>query len=326
MIKNKFSFGAIKDTADERDFIASTVKQQNVNVPIKYTVPYAEEIPVYNQGSVGSCVAHACATALALAYRQKGILFDFSRGFIYGNRSITDYRGVGMSPREALKHLNHEGDVEYKDFPYNLEVPTIFDKVKEDKDKLYTLAKEHIIKNYYRVYTETEIKTALINTGAVIVYVPVYDNFSPNLIENGEDPYDSAHEMCVIGWDETGWIVRNSWGANWGNNGNGHIAYTYQQLDFWALTPVDIEPPVEEDTEETNENQPIIEEEIDNNENNNDDVIEDDTDIEEETDTDNKDELLLHDKRFIGFVEAIKTIIRNLFNKLRSIFSGNNRP
>lgn len=359
--KENFTFGAIKDKVDNRDFIASTVNQSTkVNIPIKFTVPYAEEIPVYNQGSTGSCVAHACATALALAYRQKGIIIDFSRGFIYGNRSEDDYQGIGMRPREALKHLNHEGDVEYKEFPFNFEVPLIYKRLERDKDRLFSLAKEHVIENYYRVYSAFDIKTALMRTGAVIVYVPVYDNFSDDLRENGNDPYDSAHEMCLIGWDETGWIVRNSWGDTWGNNGNGHIAYTYAQMEFWALTPIEIK----DDTEEYTNTEEQIDNTDDNTDDDSDDNTDDDSDNKDEEELDETDEeeelkddsdendsdtdeeelnetdeeedindnqnytdnsdLLIDDKRLIQFISIIKSIIKNIINKLRSIFSGNN--
>ncbi len=412
MTDNRY-FGAIKDPIDNRDFVASTVaSKQKIEIPETYIVPHLDEIPVYNQGGTGSCVAHALATALALGYAQKGIQIDFSRGFIYGNRSEDDYQGSGMIPREALKHLNHEGDVHYSDFIYNFEVPLIFKKFQKEKERLLPIAKDYVIANYYKVTTQTEIKTALMTTGAVVVYCPVYGDFTDDLKAEWRSSYDYAHEVCLVGWDETGWIIRNSWGDSWGNKGNGHVDYKYAYweeynlslLDFWAITPIFEEDTTIEDEEDTDANEDIKEDEpiedeepieedivIDDDSSDDDlkeDIKEDDTDVEEEdvdveehqdtediiedtteedfkedvdtdveetdntedvdidtevddnvddtetdTDTDvddntdveddNKDELLVNDKRFISFVEAIKAIIKQILDRIRNIFNGN---
>jgi C1A family cysteine protease len=35
-----------------------------------------------------------------------------------------------------------------------------------------------------------------------------------------------AHAILLVGWDNNGWIIKNSWGTGWGNNGYGNIPFT----------------------------------------------------------------------------------------------------
>ena len=112
------SGGCLVSPEDKRDYTVEMVSLAEAPLPETYE---CKKMPVLNQGSIGSCVAHSCATALGYGELKSGISkpHDFSRGFIYGNRKATDYQGEGMHIRQALKQLNHCGDCQYKDFPYN---------------------------------------------------------------------------------------------------------------------------------------------------------------------------------------------------------------
>jgi C1A family cysteine protease len=56
-----------------------------------------------------------------------------------------------------------------------------------------------------------------------------------------DEPIDGGHAMCAVGYDdgrrigdEAGaFIVRNSWGMDWGANGYGFVPYRYW-LDLLA--------------------------------------------------------------------------------------------
>jgi len=37
---------------------------------------------------------------------------------------------------------------------------------------------------------------------------------------------DINHALLLIGYDSTNWIVKNSWGTSWGQNGIGYISRT----------------------------------------------------------------------------------------------------
>lgn len=231
----------LADVKDDRDFTAATVGIAcAADIPKEYKLPFV--MPVLDQGNVGSCVAHAICTAygygeMQLGLKEKGT--DYSRGYLYGNRDDDQYQGEGMMPREALKNLHNYGDVLFEDFPYNMPYKYICAKIHDiGRSKLAKLAEQNKIESYFSIHTRTTIQQSLIDTGAVIIYVPIFnDEFTSDLVapEEKEPKCTGAHEMCVVGWDETGWLVQNSWSEDWGVDGVGHVAFDYPGLDFWSF-------------------------------------------------------------------------------------------
>ena len=227
--------GCIPSPYDSRDYTVSTVSLAEAELPEEYLV---EGMKVLDQGSIGSCVAHACATAMGYGEIKSGIAaHDFSRGFIYGNRRESDWQGEGMYVRQALKQLNHNGDCEYKEFPYNEEYPKVKERIESNKDYLLEKAKPFSIVNYFRCNSESEVKRTLLNQGAVVLSIPVYDSFDTNCpLPQEEDEYIGGHAMCIIGWDKNGWIIQNSWSKSWGDKGKLYLPYDYPITEIWGLT------------------------------------------------------------------------------------------
>lgn len=236
LFEKYFQPGAcIKSPEDKRDYTCKQVMIAAMPIPEEYRV---SGMAVLNQGSVGSCVAHACATAMGYGELKGGRpAHNFSRGFIYGNRRPLDFQGEGMFTRQALKQLNHCGDCEYIDFPYNETYPSVKARIEKDKDNLLKKAEPFKILNYFRCYSNDEVKTTLMNQGAVIICVPVYESFAAEcpLPKRGEKNR-GGHAMCIIGWDKTGWIVQNSWSKAWGKKGCLHLPYEYPVDEFWGIT------------------------------------------------------------------------------------------
>lgn len=236
LFEKYFIDGCQPSPLDVRDYTIDMVAMAEAPLPETYL---CNSMKVLNQGSVGSCVAHACATAMGYGEKKSGMTtaHDFSRGFIYGNRKVTDYQGEGMYIRQALKQLNHCGDCEYEDFPYNETYPNVKKKIDNDKENLYAKAEPFKIVNYFRCYSNDEVKRALLNQGAVVLSIPIYDSFSADCpLPSKEDKYKGGHAMCVIGWDETGWIIQNSWSKAWGKKGTLHLPYEYPINEFWGIT------------------------------------------------------------------------------------------
>lgn len=238
-LAKKMKFKGVKPSEpDERDFIASDVPVQ-ITFPKEYISAVTD---VFNQGSIGSCVAHSCATALAQSEEVQAKYHNiFSRGYIYGNRRDTDYQGEGMYIREALKNLNHCGDVLYNDFPYNFVYPRVKNLIKKDSTALSEKAAEHKVLEYSRCYTDSQIKNAIMTKGCVVICVPVYDNFGRDLHKPEEGKKASGyHAMVIVGWTKDGkWVVQNSWGDSWGYGGKLLMDKDYPIEELWGLT-VDI--------------------------------------------------------------------------------------
>ena len=225
--------GVLPSPEDARDFVARSV---NIfNLPDEYLAPDTE---ILNQSSIGSCVAHACAQAMS-HYEQSnaGNHNDYSRGYIYGNRRETDHQDEGMITREALKNLNHCGDVLYDDFPYNKKYPEVKKLIAENSEELAKLAAEHKIIEYFRCYDEFQIKDAIMNNGGVIVCVPVYSDFGRDLHKTKTDKLTGHHAMLIVGWTKDNkWIVQNSWGALWGYEGKLLMDFDYPANEYWAIS------------------------------------------------------------------------------------------
>jgi|GEM_PF-1330850 len=231
-----YAMGAIPSPPDDRDY------------PIAMFTPVPREFPekfilsplpkVKNQGMIGSCVPHS----LVYTREIKEGLMEFSIGFLYGNREETDIQTEGMIPRQALNSLRKYGDVPLEDFPWNIEYKMAKAEIERRKDELYEKAYPYRISAYFRLYTEDEIKAALIDLGAVSATFPVYESFSSAEksgivpVPQKDEKLKGYHQMTIVGWDEKNWIVLNSYGEKWGDKGMCYVPKEYPILEYWATT------------------------------------------------------------------------------------------
>ena len=42
--------------------------------------------------------------------------------------------------------------------------------------------------------------------------------------------------MLIYGWNECGYLVQNSWGKDWGDNGTAILPYEYEIDSAWAIS------------------------------------------------------------------------------------------
>lgn len=224
---------------DERDYTLEKVSSSKLNeFPEEYE---SKEVEILNQGSIGSCVAHALASNMMIGDE---IIFDkhnnYSRGFIYANRLDTDHQGEGMITRQALSQLLKCGDVQYVDFPHNRYYAKVKQLLEANKDNLLNLASEYKIKDYFRCYSEDEIKETIMTRGAVIICVPVYTDFGRDLHVTKTNLKVGNHAMIIVGWTKEGkWIVQNSWGKSWGYDGKLLMDKDYPVREYWGITTKD---------------------------------------------------------------------------------------
>lgn len=88
------------------------------------------------------------------------------------------------------------------------------------------------------VATTEEIKKAVILYGAVVSTIS-FDNcwtLYGGGIFNEEQFKDGSHFVLIIGWDDTkgAWLVKNSYGKEWGENGFGWIKYKTNNIGQFA--------------------------------------------------------------------------------------------
>lgn len=233
-MKETRTFGAVFSPEDVRDYrIACASKSSEFPEEFELSMP-----AVKDQKDIGSCVAHAISTVVEYYSRYQGDdNSEMSVGYIYGNRRNTSHFEEGMITRLALASTCEYGDVSKVLFPENEEVPCAIDMFEEKVTKLFPKGYPNRFSSYYRCYSESEIKMALMKNGPVIFAIKWrsgnYVNEEGLLIEEGS--IDGGHCMVIYGWDKRGWKFQNSWGTAWGINGRAILPYSATIKESWGV-------------------------------------------------------------------------------------------
>jgi C1A family cysteine protease len=226
-------FSTLVSPFDVRDYKVAVTQAE---FPETFVLP---EVTVKDQGSTGSCVAHACSSVVEYHNKQQeGTDTVFSTEFIYGYRPTGYYVGEGMYIRNALKTLREVGDCPLASLRGNHEYEEAIEIVESKIDTLKEQAYPHRISTYARVNTIDEIKQALMSFGYVVVSMPWYKDYK---LKNGVYTIYSTetrgnHCVLIYGWDERGWLVHNSWGKGWGQNGKFVVPFDFNWREAWAVT------------------------------------------------------------------------------------------
>ena len=239
--------GCIPSPPDERDYrIARLVPKAPVFLPGEYVILRPAKIK--DQGNIGSCVGQALASAREIGEALQKHICELSPGYIYANRDGHSCFEEGMIPREAISSLLRNGVPNLQLFPYNDTYPSLKAKLKEVKAACDSDAEPHRITAYARLYTTNDIKSALIEVGAVPVVYDLYESFTSALFDGivpapdiTKENYIGGHMMLIIGWKKLAgvehWIVLNSWGEWWGDRGLCYIPIKgYDFNEAWSLT------------------------------------------------------------------------------------------
>lgn len=175
-----------KETTLDREFsqtqvVDSPYDARDYQIVAGKDFPETFELPkkvnVKNQGMKPTCVAHALSSLVEYHNLiETGKYRKFSTEFIYGTRDIGYYIGDGMVIRDALKTVQKYGDCYYSDCPGNHNTADAMKNINEKVEEYRDLAYPHRIGSYYRVRTQEEIKTALMNHGPVVVSMTCKEN------------------------------------------------------------------------------------------------------------------------------------------------------
>ncbi|MEJ1933460.1 C1 family peptidase, partial [Nostoc sp. NIES-2111] len=212
--------------------------------------------PVRDQGSLNSCTAFAAIALLEyFENRNFGQTIDASPLFLYkaARKKMNVEGDVGASIRETMKVLALFGVPPEESWPYEEDR---FDK--EPDPYCYAYAQNYKSLKYFLLdYAGITTESLLFQVKAVLaagfpcifgltLYTSVYEKTN---YEKGYIPYPDAnkdkvvggHTAVVVGYDDFKFIrcanrknysrgaflVRNSWGTEWGVNGYGWLPYDY---------------------------------------------------------------------------------------------------
>lgn len=179
-------------------------------LPKKYTYrPFLS--PVTNQGTDPYCIPHSIATWLNWRENTKtGIKVDNHIRYqdIYRAKKVT---GEGMTYQEAFDFLKKKG-------------------VKTDKGVM-KISQVGYIPNI------NALKAALIANGPCFGALPVYDPDCNQFWKRNGSPVQGWHSITIIGWNEDGFIIRNSWGVAYGDKGYMTLPYAEASnfKELWTI-------------------------------------------------------------------------------------------
>lgn len=253
-----YAYGYVKDEVDDRDWwhiFHEGGEKPPVRVSLKDHCP-----PVLDQGKLGSCTANALSAAYHFDELKEGERSTFtpSRLFIYYNeRDIEDSvdKDTGDSLRDGIKTIAklgvcpEDGAVSAGAWPYEIEKFT-----QCPPKECYQIAIHHRAVQYRRVtQTPGQLKRCLASGYPIVFGFTVYESFESDAVkESGimEMPKEGekvlgGHAVMAIGYDDEldAVLVRNSWGDDWGQEGNFWMPYDFifnpeLASDFWTVTRV----------------------------------------------------------------------------------------
>ena len=190
--------------------------------------------PVKNQGRCGSCVAFAAGstfnTQMNIVTRSAALAWSFSPQHLFscGGGSCA----MGWFPQSALDFLSRKGVPEEACFPY-VSGATGADfsckKTCTDAGVRSVRAQLRVKNQSLKAASVDEVKRALLN-GPLTSTMKVFDDFysyTGGVYYHQKGAMLGGHAVMIVGWNnlDKAWIARNSWGKDWGEQGDFRIAW-----------------------------------------------------------------------------------------------------
>ena len=208
--------GAIPSPPDERDY--------SVRAAAKTALPKEhclQRMPDIREQQAGNCVSQSCRAVCEILF---GKLFGV--GFTYGYRPVGYHQGQGMIPREAAQTVTNMGNVLFKTFKTEVEMPEAKNAVERNLDALTKHAAKNKIKSYARCYCVDDIKTAIVAGNPVIFGAAIQQyNVEAGNVFPCKKAVHGYHEMTIVGYKGDMCRVANSWGKDWGDKGYCWISF-----------------------------------------------------------------------------------------------------
>lgn len=202
---------------------------------------------VRNQGACGSCWAFAAVGAMEMtikiANNTPTANMNFSEQHLVACDSNSNGCGGGQT-YHAFNYIYNNG-IPWEDcFPYRAKDLPCSDTCADWQSQAIG------INGYYEVGKYVNDIKEEVMMRPVAVSMQVYNDFNyynTGVYEHVTGGYEGNHAVIIIGWDDNPddapgvgcWIVRNSWGKNWGENGYFRIKYYDSNLGSisnWVCT------------------------------------------------------------------------------------------
>lgn len=201
--------------------------------------------PVEDQGALGSCTANAVVGALEyLAHRERGSRVELSRLFVYFNQRLWDgsaREDVGASIVDGVRVVARLGVPTETSWPYRRELFAV-----QPPEPIYREAALLRASDWWSVPIDVDAMRACLASGFPIVLGTRVTESFVRAPRSGAIPLPSAsdrddarhgrHALLVVGYDDAArtFVVRNSWGSDWGDLGYCYVPYPYLGNRAWT--------------------------------------------------------------------------------------------
>jgi len=251
-----FQAGAMPDVFDDRD-LAYRPRLQ----PLPDVWPAPEGRPILAQKG-NSCTGHAVAAmvnAVLAAQGKKtpeGKFLQVSPYMLYRMaRRYDEFPGepeAGSSLRGALKGWYYHGVLPDDDWPRNPQSDLDLD----ERPDLAAMAMRFPLGAFYRVnpFRIDDMQSAILELTSIVVSAAIHDGWrapvkaiEPDtgdeiyVINRADNPEPlGGHAFAIVGYNQVGFVVQNSWGPQWGGAGFATLTYgdwLESAYDAWVARP-----------------------------------------------------------------------------------------
>ena len=253
-----FGRSAKPDAFDARDLLF----RPNISV-----TPKAEMIPVMgltvkHQGDTSACTGFALSTVVEYLLRKSErdtrpaispfMLYSMARRYDEFPGSVDD---SGSSLRGALKGWFRHGACVQALFP-TIDMPPA---AKRTEDDWWLDAVKRPLGAYYRIDTRSivEMHAALNEVGILYASAGCHDGWDAGhgvtpredeatpiaqpfwvIPSTGQESAVLGHAFVIVGYTQTGFLIQNSWGEEWGTHGMAVLTYDdwmRNAMDCWVV-------------------------------------------------------------------------------------------
>lgn len=203
---------------------------QGVGLPRQFNWQDKGLSGVENQGSCGSCAAMATASVL-----EDNVILATGKEIDFSEQYLLDWGKAGGDGQSCQGGWNYhdyhfkkglKGAILERDYPY---------KARDQSPRQATPVDS--IREWRELSNDVEsIKHAIYNYGPV--WTSVYATSEMQSYRSGVfrkcQQGQSNHAVTLVGWNDDGryWVMKNSWGTNWGDNGYMKIPYNCNNIGY----------------------------------------------------------------------------------------------
>lgn len=247
----KYSLIVERGACPERVKDYSMLSANNLSSPYLKSIDLRNKLPVvYDQGSLGSCTANALC--YCFDYIDDTTFFP-SRLYLYYNVRLLDKNiniDAGSTLSQGIRALEKYGICSEKLCPY------VISKFRnKPTNDAYIEGSKHTVLSANRVkQTMASIKGCLNQKLPFVTGIMIYSSFESTVVtKTGNVPMPNTkkerflggHAVTCVGYDDAKsvWIMKNSWGSNWGDRGYFYLPYNYLLSpllagDMWQINKV----------------------------------------------------------------------------------------